>query len=103
MNTTWVPDSCTLPTPERPLRAAEFDTVFARGLRTHHRDSPRLLRLALDASVESDLADLIERESACCSFFTFSVRSEDGELLLDIGVPPGREDILDALTAHLPR
>ena len=100
---TWVPDTCTLPARERPLRVAEFDAVFARGLRTHHRDGPHLLRLALDASVEPELTDLIERESACCSFFTFSLSREDGGLLLDIGVPSGREAILDALTARLPR
>jgi hypothetical protein len=99
----WVPDSCTLPTRERPLRVAEFATVFARGLRTHHRDSPHLLRLALDASVAPALTDLIERESACCPFFTFSLRSVDDGLLLDVGVPSGREAILDALTARLPR
>jgi hypothetical protein len=103
MNTTWVPDFCTLPTRERPLRVAEFDAAFARGLRVHHRDGPCLLRLTLDASVEREMADLIERESACCSFFTFSLRSEDDRLLLDIAVPPGREDVLDALTTRLIR
>lgn len=30
--TTWVPQSCTLPTAERPLRIAEFDTPFAERL-----------------------------------------------------------------------
>lgn len=102
MDTTWVPDSCTLPTRERPLRVAEFDALFIRGLHTHHRDGPRLL-LSLDPTVEHEAADLIARESACCSFFTFSLRREDERLLLDIEVPPDREDVLDDLTARLPR
>jgi hypothetical protein len=30
---TWVPDACTLPTEEVPLRVAEFDALFASTLR----------------------------------------------------------------------
>ncbi len=26
----WVPDACTLPTVDQPLRVAEFDDLFAR-------------------------------------------------------------------------
>ena len=97
---TWVPDTCTLPARERPLRVAEFDAVFARGLRTHHRDGPHLLRLVLDASVEPELTDLIERESACCSFFSFTF---SGATDLRITVPPAHTAVLDGLTARLPR
>ena len=28
----WVPEACTLPTVEQPLRLAEFDSLFATGL-----------------------------------------------------------------------
>jgi hypothetical protein len=30
----WVPRSCTLPTVEQPLRAAEFDAVFVTTIAT---------------------------------------------------------------------
>jgi hypothetical protein len=103
MSETWVPDSCTLPTRERPLRVAEFDEVLNRGVRTRHRPDPRRLRLTLDAEVERELADLIRRESACCSFFTFTLTQGDGELTLDVEVSPGHEPVLDALTSRLPR
>jgi hypothetical protein len=29
---TWVPEACTLPTVDQPLRAAEFDDLFATAL-----------------------------------------------------------------------
>jgi hypothetical protein len=31
--TRWVPEACTLPTVEQPLRVAEFDDLFATALR----------------------------------------------------------------------
>jgi len=33
----WVPDACTLPTAERPLRLAELDDLFATAVRAVHR------------------------------------------------------------------
>lgn len=101
MTTPWPPDACTLPTAERPLRVAESDTVFARGLLDFHRHAPGLLRLVLACEVERDLNDLIARETKCCSFFTFTTRREGERLTVDIEVPPDQETVLDALTARL--
>jgi hypothetical protein len=33
----WVPDACTLPTVEQPLRAQEFDDLFRDALTEVHR------------------------------------------------------------------
>jgi hypothetical protein len=38
----WAPDACTLPTPERPLRVAEFDDLFSHVLRMQPRERTRL-------------------------------------------------------------
>ena len=43
----WVPEACTLPTVERPLRVAEFDYLFAHARRKQHRRSPTTLRWLL--------------------------------------------------------
>lgn len=97
---TWVPDGCTLPTEEVPLRVAEFDDLFTTALRGVARPAPRLLRLTFDVSagIETTARDLIARESACCSFFDFTLgRDRDGQLRLDIAVPAGREPVLDGL------
>ncbi len=105
-----VPDACTLPTEQVPLRVAEFDDLFANALRSLQRPEPGWLRLGLDPApqVEATVADLAARETECCSFFDFTLhRSNEGQLWLDVRVPAGREPILDAIarqaTAHAPQ
>ena len=93
--------ACTLPTAEQPLRVAEFDDLFAGGLRGLERRTPTELRLTLDAATEATARDLIARESNCCSFFGFTFTpSEDGQLQLLVTVPPVQVDVLDALAAR---
>lgn len=98
-----VPDACTLPTAERPLRLAEFDRFFAEAVRSTERVSAQHLRLQLDgrAQVEEAARDLTARESSCCSFFAFDFsRSGPDSLTLDVRVPSGHIGVLDALTAR---
>ncbi|MCO8275920.1 hypothetical protein M1L60_35610 [Actinoplanes sp. TRM 88003] len=90
--TTWVPDACTLPTAQQPVRLAEFDELFARSLRGQERLSPTELRWDLDPAAEAAARDLTARESECCSFFTFSFG-----VGLIVEVPPAYVDVLDAL------
>jgi len=106
----WVPvDACTLPTTDQPLRAAEFDALFAVALRAvDHPDASGRARLVLAGG--ADLAGRVQRladaETACCSFFTFTLThvTTDREdiaggsvLALDIEVPVARADVLAAL------
>jgi thioredoxin len=98
----WVPaDACTLPTADRPTRLAEFDSLFT-SLHEVRREEPGWLRLRLDAGegVEDRARDLTARESACCSFFDFSVHHGDGEVVVDVRVPDNRVVVLDGLTAQ---
>ncbi len=96
----WVPDSCTLPSSDRPLRVAEFDTFFAESLHTWRRPSAGLLSVVLNG--DPDVRDLIARETECCSFFTFTLgRDGEGLLVLDISVSAGHEGVLDALAERL--
>ncbi|MET8093480.1 hypothetical protein [Micromonospora sp. NPDC005220] len=110
----WVPEACTLPTADRPLRLSEFDDLFATVVRevepassTHAR-----MRLTGPAGLTATVRDLTARETACCSFFTFTVTTRavvDGEALtFDIRVPDQHADVLAALvrraaTMWLPR
>ncbi len=96
-----VDDACTLPTVERPLRVAEFDELFATAVRDVERLAPGKVRMTLagPASLAGTVRDLTARETACCSFFAFTVTgSADGGVVLDIAVPPERVPVLDALT-----
>jgi hypothetical protein len=93
----WVPDACTLPTVERPLRLAEFDGLFATGLRGQQRLSPTALRWRLDPDAETTARELTARESSCCSFFTFTFMRDGDAVRVDVGVPPAQIAVLDAL------
>ncbi|GAA3369909.1 hypothetical protein GCM10020367_14430 [Streptomyces sannanensis] len=98
----WVPQSCTLPTEERPLRVAEWDALFAERLTSLSRPQPLHLRLDLAGGegVEDRVRDLVERESGCCSFFTFTTIPGKDLIRLDISVDQVHEAVLDALTAR---
>ena len=105
-----VPDACTLPTVDRPLRLAEFDDLFATSLRdvSYPAEGSTRARLVLagDDALPGRVRRLADAETSCCSFFTFAVtrmdRESSGEpgetaVALDIEVPPARTDVLDAL------
>ncbi|MFE3461881.1 hypothetical protein ACFXKD_30425 [Nocardiopsis aegyptia] len=98
----WVPQSCTLPTEERPLRVAEWDALFSEHLRSLSR--PRPLRLRLDVAVgpgvEERVRDLVERESGCCSFFTFTTTAGQDQVGLEVSVDQVHEAVLDALAVR---
>lgn len=98
-----MPDACTLPTAERPLRTAEFEATVATSARAVHRQDATTVRveLAPDAAAAARVADLAVREGTCCSFFTFTLTTSGGGLHLDIAVPAGYVPVLDALAASL--
>jgi hypothetical protein len=96
----WVPDACTLPTADRPLRVAEFDDLFGTALLEQQRLSPTRLRWRLDPAAESTARDLTRRESQCCGFFTFTFTSVDGTVQLDVEVTPPYVAVLDSLVAR---
>jgi hypothetical protein len=96
----WVPDSCTLPTEQAPLPVEEFNDLFTQALRSLRRLEPTWLRLGLADAPEigATVADLVARETACCSFFDFTLtHGHDGELWVDVRGPTGREAVLDGL------
>jgi hypothetical protein len=96
----WAPDACTLPTPERPLRVAEFDALFSHVLRMQ-RPEPMQLDLVLHSEAETTARDLAARESECCSFFTFDFESAGEDVVMHIGVPPEQVEVLDAIEARV--
>lgn len=99
----WVPEACTLPTAEQPLRQAEFDALFSASVGGGERLGARHLRITLPGGrdLADSVRDLAERETRCCSFFTFAVTAPaPGVVRLDVEVPPGHLDVLDALQAR---
>ncbi len=92
----FIPDSCTLPSADRPLRLAEFADLFVRSARRPDRVSPTRLRLTLedDPDVLATAHDLAARETACCGFFTFTF-GDGGALTVDVW--PAQAPVLDGL------
>jgi hypothetical protein len=98
---TWVPESCTLPVAERPLRAAGFDALFAEAVRGVTRVDRCRLRLELASEgVAGRVAELMVAEVSCCAFFTFSLIASEGALALEIGVPADKVPVLDTIAAR---
>jgi hypothetical protein len=96
----WAPDACTLPTPERPLRVAEFDDLFSHVLRMQRRE-PTRLDLVIAHEGEATARGLADRESECCSFITFEFEPAEDNFVMHISVPPRHVDVLDALEARV--
>jgi len=88
---------------ERPLRAAEFDELFATALRGLARPEPTRLRLTLDGSdrVVTATRELVTQEAACCSRFRFTLTRTPGHMLrLEVRVPAEWTSVLDGLAAR---
>ncbi|WP_040793665.1 hypothetical protein [Nocardia paucivorans] len=96
----WVPETCTLPTTEQPIRIGEFDRFFAESARSVRRPEPTRLELVVDPVAESVARDLAARESSCCSFFAFDFTVTTDGLVMGVEVPDVRIDVLDAFTTR---
>jgi len=96
----WVPETCTLPTVDRPLRVAQFDELFASAVVAVTRVDGQRARFELRPQpvIAATAADLSVRETQCCSFFEFALTATGGRLALEVAVPPGQVAVLDALT-----
>jgi len=95
--------ACTLPTEAQPLRVREFDALLATVVRSAQRIGPLTLRVDLlpTPEVAATVANLLVRETACCSFFTFNLVASDGSLELDITVVPRQTAVLDAISERV--
>ncbi|MGW5452474.1 hypothetical protein [Nocardia sp. NPDC003979] len=96
----WVSPACTLPTAEQPIRVAEFDQLFRSSARTTRRPDRTRLEVILDPGAEAMVRELSERESRCCSFFTFDFAVEEEGLMMRVGVPANHVDVLDAFASR---
>ena len=96
----WVPQACTLPTVERPLRVSEFDQLFGSALRGLDRPAATLLQLRLDRSADEWARELTARETECCSFFGFAFSSAGEQVTIEVTVPAAHVPVLDALATR---
>ena len=98
-------DFCTLPTAAQPMRLLEFDELFRRQVNAPRWIGPHRLEFTLGSAdgLYAKVSDLAARESQCCSFFDFVIDQgaedaiDENQLLLQVGVPASRGDVLQAL------
>jgi hypothetical protein len=98
-------DFCTLPAADQPMRLMEFDELLRRQVAPPHRIGPHRAEFRFGGAdgLHAKVSDLLARELECCSFFDFMIdqRAEhpinEDQLLVQVGVPASRADVLDAL------
>ena len=101
MNELMATTACTMPTSERPLRLAEFDSLFADSVRSVALEGDLAwMHLTGPEGLRDRVRDLAERETACCSFFSFVIDGESDDVIMQVAVPPEHRDILKALSAR---
>lgn len=90
---------CTLASADQLARAAEFDQLFAEMVVRTERPAPTRLQLELrrDPAAVRRAAELAFAETACCSFFTFTLTAAADRLVLEIAVPDAHLPVLAAL------
>jgi hypothetical protein len=95
----WVPEACTLPTVEQPLRRDEFDALFAEDVMAVEQVSARQVRFELRAQPEAAAraAGLAVKETGCCSFFTFDLSIGDGTVAMTVSTGAAHAAVLAAL------
>ena len=81
-------EACSLTGDDLAVRLAEFRVLFARAL-SRERIAGRA-RFRFRGADEGVVRDLARREKECCSFWTFGIRGEHGEVVLDVGVESPR-------------
>ena len=90
-----LPIACSLTASQLPERLAE---IAALSRDSFLADGPDGLRFRGDKSTRARLDALVAAESECCSFLSFDVRRDEGELVLSIAAPPDAQGVADSLT-----
>jgi hypothetical protein len=106
MNVWPIEDFCTLPSAARPFRLMEFDELFRSQVGPPRRIDPHRVEFTFAGGegLYAKVSDLVARETACCSFFEFTIANRphdaagEDHLVLRVGVPASRDDVLEALT-----
>jgi hypothetical protein len=92
---------CTLDAAEMPARLKEWSDLRDRSVRIRPIEGGLSIALATSEPM-SQVADLIARESACCAFYTFTLRIDGQGRELQITAGEGREIAVQALLGVAP-
>lgn len=94
----WVAVACTLPSAERPLRLAEFDDLFTKGVLGVEQSAHGVrVELRPEPDLVARAAELAARETGCCSFFTFELSITHGRAAMTVSAASSHGEVLAAL------
>lgn len=100
---TKIPIACTLTADAAVDRLAEWRGAFSTLVQKVDLDENHAtLTLLGGREALLTIADLAEREKACCSFFEFSIELQGLDTRLHVDVPSEADEILTALLSLLP-
>ena len=71
----------------------------ARALKDHWRHGATL-HLVFDKTARGDVAEMIEKENACCGFLAFTSTEDERGVHVTITPPGGADGFIDELLAH---
>lgn len=98
----WIPDTCTLPTVDRPLRVAAIDQFVIDSVLSIDQVDPTTLRLIIDGAAIDRARDLAAQETVCCTFFDFTMTPlADGTATMQVSAPAAQLPVLEALAARM--
>lgn len=96
---TKIPIACTLTADETATRVDAWRSVLTRALTREVTSSGARLTFRVDATIATELADLVVREVECCPFFTFDLKVDNHALVLDVSAPDEAHALVTALFA----
>jgi MerR family copper efflux transcriptional regulator len=97
------PIACTLTADAMVDRLAEWRDVFSTMVeKVERQENQATLTLSRGPEGLMTVADLAEREKACCSFFEFSIELNGLDVRLHVEVPAEAGPILTELLSLLP-
>lgn len=95
--------SCLLSPTSFAERIAWLRDLSSRAL-VSHTIGQNQAELHYQMSARMDIEELVQRESACCNFFTFSIREVNSEILLAISwAPEKQESAINLFSNFLPK
>jgi hypothetical protein len=99
-----IPIACTLTSEAAHDRVDEWRQFFARSVTAAASTSRHESRFRLDGSPQAlhDAVDLAQRETACCTFFEFSIQVEAEARWLVVRVPLDASAVLADFVGLLP-
>ena len=86
--------ACTLASDELVQRIQDWRAVAVHAKSRTVTDSGVVSIYPLDSKVTSELQRLIEAEKDCCSFMDFEMTEAEGNLVVELRVPPDMKHVL---------